>query len=117
MVRDRRQLPRRRAALDAADPKAEPAGNALAFDDSTTWFDPAVNDPAKMRPNLTDLRYPSGPRPLARIWWEGNGDLTINHDENRVTFRVGDTPTDVVIGPETRTQADLVTKLTGRSPA
>jgi hypothetical protein len=73
------------AVSGLADPAiADPAAPALTFDDSTLWPDGDEDTPA-----LTHLRYPSGTRPVIKIWWEGAGDLTIGHDRHTVTLNNG----------------------------
>ena len=61
---------------------AEPTATARVFDPSTLWADPATVDA-----DLSTYAYPSGLRPLAKVWWEGNGTLEIQHDADRVVLR------------------------------
>lgn len=90
-------------ALSQLDQRSSPTAPAHIFDDSTLWHE--LGDAA---PTLDDLRYPSGTRPLVRIWWTGSGDLEVNHDGNRITFRREGTETPVVVGPGLRTASAIV---------
>lgn len=69
----------------AGSPAREPVARARAFDDSTLWVDPDNAPPAA--PDLSHLDYPSGMRPLVRVWWEGEGTLEINHDGRTIRLR------------------------------
>jgi hypothetical protein len=86
--------------------RAQPTGAAHVFDDSTLWSLPNVASPT-----LADLRYPSGLRPLVRVWWTGSGDVEIAHDEHEIKLRKDGTVTPVVVGPGERTAASIVAKL------
>jgi len=91
------------AATGAVPP--EPLARARVFDTSTLWADPAV-----ATPDLPDLAYPSGMRPLVRLWWEGDGELTARHDGDTVTLR--HTGGEVVVRlPAGATAASLATRL------
>jgi hypothetical protein len=94
-----------------------PSAPALAFDDSTLWSDPAVSAQAT-RPNLADMNYPSGTRPLLKVWWEGAGDLYIAHDAETIRLRHGPAGAiaEVVLPPGQRTAGDLVTALMAALP-
>jgi hypothetical protein len=82
---------------------------ALLFDESGLWHDPNV--PA---PTLADLRYPSGPRALIRVWWEGDGDLTIAHDDHKVSLKHGsDAAVDVLLPPGKLKAADIAGRVQG----
>jgi hypothetical protein len=63
---------------------ADPAAAALSFDDSTLWADGNPD-----HPSLTDLRYPCGMRPLLKIWWTGEGAVTIVPDGHQIVLRAG----------------------------
>src|SRR5262249_48821452 len=51
------------------------------FDDTTLYFDPngfaAADYPGGTSPKMIGRFYPSGPRKLLKLWWEGDGDLFI----------------------------------------
>ena len=99
-------------SLNALAAASGPAGLAALFDDSTLWVDPAV-----AAPTLADLRYPAGRRALLRIWWPGNDDLLISHDEHTVTFKRIDGSTNAVTLPPGKTSAaDLGTLLKAQMP-
>lgn len=99
-------------SLNALAASAGPAGLAALFDDSTLWVDPAV-----AAPTLADLRYPAGRRTLLRVWWTGNDDLLISHDEHTVTFKRIDGSTNPVTLPSGKTSAaDLATLLKAQMP-
>ena len=99
-------------SLAALAANAGPAGLAALFDDSTLWFDPAV-----ATPTLADLRYPAGRRALLRVWWPGNDDLLISHDEHTVTFKRIDGSTNAVTLPPGKTSAaDLAALLKAQMP-
>lgn len=51
------------------------------FDDSTLWSLPGTG-PAP----LDQLHYPSGSRPLLKLWWEGTGDLYVRSEQSRLDF-------------------------------
>lgn len=86
--------------------RGEPTAPVHLFDDSTLWFDPSV-----ATPTLDDLHYPSGMRPLVRLWWTGASPLEIAHDGNLIRLRTGGTTTDVPVGPGVRTTASIVAAL------
>jgi hypothetical protein len=89
-------------------------GTPLAFDDSTLWFDPTglpASAAGAPRPNLADLHYPSGARPVVRVWWEGGGDLKIGQGGDRVTFTKDGADTVVRLGAGQRAPADVATAL------
>jgi hypothetical protein len=99
-------------SLTALTENGGPAALATLFDDSTLWFDPTVN-----APTLADLRYPAGRRALLRVWWTGDGDLQINHDDNSVVFKRGDGSTKQVDLPPGKTSAaDLAALLVAQMP-
>lgn len=101
-------------ALGALSETGGPAALAQLFDDSALWFDPATKAPG---PTLADLRYPAGRRALLRIWWTGDGDLQISHDEHTVTFKRADGSTkDVVLPPGKTSAADLASLLQTQMP-
>jgi hypothetical protein len=93
------------AALDGA---REPSGLAALFDDSTLWHDPANAAPA-----LADLRYPTGGRPLVKVWRaSGTPDFEISQEGHVVKIRNGANVTDVQIGPGKRSVQEIVDALT-----
>ncbi|MEM8960465.1 MAG: hypothetical protein AAGD38_03220 [Acidobacteriota bacterium] len=71
---------------DATVNRADLRALLRLFDDSTLWAPPGT-----MTPSLADLHFPSGPRPLIRIWWTGEGDVKVTHTGRSVTFIEGDT--------------------------
>jgi hypothetical protein len=89
----------------------EPTAPAQVFDDSTLWHLPAVPNPAP-----ADLRYPSGTRPLVRLWWTGSGDLEVAHDGHLIRLRNGAVDKPVPVGPGVRTTASIVAALTAAFP-
>jgi hypothetical protein len=94
-------------SLGAAANPPSPAAVADVFDDSTLWHEAGV-----AAPTLADLRYPSGPRPLVRLWWTGAGDLDVRADDHTITFRPGGgNPTDVQVPLTGATPMDLVARL------
>ena len=81
---------------------------AAAFDESTLWHDPTT-----AAPGLADLHYPSGGRPLVKVWRAGGSpELEIAHDGHVVRIRNGVNVTDIAIGPGKRTVDDVVSALT-----
>jgi hypothetical protein len=84
----------------------EPSGLAALFDDSTLW-----HDPARPGPGRADLRYPTGGRPLVKVWRTGDAELEILPTDNAIRIRGGAAPTDVPIGPGKRSVADVVAAL------
>ena len=80
-----------------ADP-ARPTAAARVFDPTTLW--PAAAPGAE-----TDRQgYPAGTRPLVRLWYEGEGELSVRYGGDTVTFRLAGTDTDVrLTSPETAT--------------
>jgi hypothetical protein len=101
-------LPSLRGAL-AGDRSTDTMDAAAVFDDSTLWFDPAT-----ATPGLADLRYPTGGRPLVKVWRaSGTPELQISPRGSVILIRDGATDTTVTIGPGARTVGDIVTALTG----
>ncbi len=80
-----------------ADP-TRPTATARVFEPTTLW--PAAAPGAE-----TDRQgYPAGTRPLARLWYEGEGELLVRYGGDTVTFRLAGTDTDVrLTDPETAT--------------
>ena len=77
------------------------------FDDSVLW-----NDPATATPTLADLRYPTGGRPLVKVWRSsGAPELEITQDGHVVKIRNGANVTDVALGPGARTVQELAAAL------
>jgi hypothetical protein len=93
--------------LAAVEGAREPSGLAALFDDSTLWHDPSRANPAR-----ADLRYPTGSRPLVKVWRSGSDALEISPRDNVIKIRGGAQPVDVPIGPGARTVADIVAALT-----
>jgi hypothetical protein len=94
-------------SLAAAANPPSPAAVADVFDDSTLWHEAGI-----AAPTLADLRYPSGPRPLLRVWWTGAGDLDVRAADHTITFRPGGgNPTDVQVPLTGATPVDLVARL------
>ena len=100
-------LPSLRGGLGAG--RADDTIDAAAvFDDSALWHDPAT-----AAPTLAELRYPTGSRPLVKVWRaSGSPDLQISASGHVVTIRNGTTDTPVPLGPGARTVGDLVAALT-----
>ncbi len=95
------------SSLGDAGAPDDVAALALLFDESGLWHDPSVPVPT-----LADLRYPSGPRALVRIWWTGDGELQIAHDDHKVSLKHGsDVPVDIVLPPGKLTAADIAAPL------
>ena len=102
------ELPTLRGALAQTATPADTQDGAAVFDDSTLW-----HDPASAAPSLADLRYPTGGRPLVKVWRAGgSAEMEIAHDGHLVKIRSGANVTDIVIGPGKRTVDDIVTALT-----
>ncbi len=99
------------SALEHAGPRSEWPASAHLFDDSTLWAEPGVT-----APTLADLRYPSGSRPLVRLWWTGNDPLEVAHDGDLIQLRTGGATTPIPIGPGVRTAASIVAQLTSAFP-
>ena len=102
------QLPTLRGALAASGGRSSfTLDVGSVFDDSTLWHDPAVAAPA-----LADLRYPTGGRPLVKVWRApGSPALEIAHDGHVVKIRNGASVTEVALGPGARTVEDLAKAL------
>lgn len=101
------RLPSVRGALAAASQAGFTLDAGATFDDSVLWHDPATAAPA-----LADLRYPTGGRPLVRVWrGAGASDLQISQDGHLVRIRDGATVHDVRLGPGPRTVEDLAAAL------
>jgi hypothetical protein len=85
-----------------ADP-AKPRAAARVFEPATLW--PAAAPGAE-----TDRQgYPAGTRPLVRLWYEGEGALTVRYGADKVTFKLGTTETDVPLAdPVTATSLAAV---------
>lgn len=79
--------------VDDDDDVLEAHGVRL-FDDTALSADPAEVDPARAR------IYPSDYRPVAKLWWEGAGDMEVRSDRFGLTFRLdGSDTTQTVPGP------------------
>jgi hypothetical protein len=76
------------------------------FDDSTLWLPPGTADPT-----LAHLRYPSGPRALVRLWWEGDGELEIAHDNHKVVFVGPAGRQEILLPPAPITSEQLAARL------
>jgi hypothetical protein len=102
------QLPSLRGALASTSrPSSFTLDAGSVFDDSVLWHDPAT-----AAPGLADLRYPTGGRPLVKVWRApGSPELEIAHDGYVVRIRNGATVTDVSLGPGARTVTDLASAL------
>ena len=94
-------------ALAAARPRA----TAATFDDSTltpitTMLAPGGTD------RLTAMIYPADSGAAVKVWWEGDGDLTIEHDANSITLRVdgADRPP-IVLRSDQASSADVAALL------
>lgn len=81
-LRSDRRFPLLSAVAASGAVPAEPTARARVFDTSTLWSAPTV-----AAPDLADHAYPSGMRPLVRVWWEGAGTLEIQHDADMVVLR------------------------------
>jgi hypothetical protein len=89
--------------VDNSDPALAPHAVRL-FDETTLWTDPA-GDGAR--------HYPSDLRPLAKLWWQGDGDMEIRSDRYGLTFRHSSGSTQTVPGPlAPMTTAEYLTFLT-----
>jgi hypothetical protein len=97
------------SSLGDAGAPDDVAALALLFDESGLWHDPGV-----AVPTLADLRYPSGPRALVRVWWTGDGELQIAADDHKLSLEHdAGAPVDVVLPPGKLTAADIVGLLQG----
>jgi hypothetical protein len=97
------------ALADAGIPD-DVAALALLFDESSLWHD----HNAAPVPTLANLNYPSGPRALVRVWWEGDGDLQLAHDDHTVSLKVGGgAPTVVVLPSGKLTAEEIATRVSG----
>jgi hypothetical protein len=107
-MRDDRHFPLLGSVAAAGVVPAEPVARARVFDASGLWPDPAVAAPA----DLSAFAYPSGMRPLVKVWFEGSGTLEVRHDNDVVTVRLGaaESPVRLPIGT---TAASIVTALQG----
>jgi hypothetical protein len=64
------------------------------FDDSTLY-----SAPSDASPTLADLHFPSGRRPLFKMWWTGAGAPTVACSRDTLTFDFGGGHTVVVHAP------------------
>ncbi|HEY5981718.1 MAG TPA: hypothetical protein VIT41_18990 [Microlunatus sp.] len=97
------RLPSVRGSLATAGATGFTLDGGAAFDDSVLWHDPAT-----AAPTLADLRYPTGGRPLVKVWRSsGAPELEISQDGHLVKIRNGAVVTDVALGPGARTVQDL----------
>lgn len=82
---------------------AEKPHHVRLFDDATLAFDPTFFDPAQNpggpAPNLAGRFFPSGRRPLLKLWWEGTGDLFIRVDRYQLVFNFTEGSTGAQIVP------------------
>jgi len=82
-LRDRSQLPLLAAVEHAGADPVRPTAAARVFEPGTRW--PAAAPGAE-----TDRQgYPAGTRPLVRVWYEGEGDLSVRYGADNVTFKQG----------------------------
>jgi hypothetical protein len=102
-LRDRNQLPLLGAVAHAGADPLRPSATARVFEESTLW-------PSAAPGTETDRQgYPPGTRPLVRVWFEGEGDLTMRYGSDKVTFKLGTTETDVPLAdPVTATSLAAV---------
>ena len=81
------------------DPAANPiAGNqhhhVRLFDDNSLFMMPRATSPT-----LADLYFPSGRRPLLRLWWEGADAPTVLADHDHIDFAFGAAGTVTIRAP------------------
>ena len=107
-MRDDRHFPLLSSVAAVGALPGEPVARARVFDSSSLWPDPTVAAP----PDLSAFAYPSGMRPLVKVWFEGDGTLEVRRDNDLVTLRHGgaETPVRLPIGS---TAAAMVTALEG----
>jgi hypothetical protein len=85
---------------------------ARVFDESTLW-----NDPTVAAPTLAVARYPSGARPLLRLWADPDAALAVAAHGDTVTITRGDGSTvDVRLPAGGATAAEVVPLLDGAVP-
>jgi hypothetical protein len=83
--------------LDPAVVRPMTHTRARAFDSQVLW--------AQGGAALEHRRFPSGTRAVVKIWWTGDGDMTIRHDRDSIVFSDGTTETPVALdGPLTPQQ-------------
>jgi hypothetical protein len=106
-LKENRSLPVLSATAAAGAAKPEASARARVIAANRLWSLPGV-----AAPGLADQRYPAGMRPLARVWWTGDGSLEVRPADNQVVLRTAGTehPVDV---PEGTTVPALVPALTG----
>jgi hypothetical protein len=74
----------------------------VALFDDTTLF----QEPRGTSPTLADLFYPSGQRPLLKLWWEGDDTPPqIRSDRDRLIFRFPPSTDQVILAPIAPTKA------------
>jgi hypothetical protein len=102
-LRDTTQLPLLAAVEHAGADPARPTAAARVFEPATLW-------PAAAPGTETDRQgYPPGTRPLVRLWYEGEGSLSVRYGADKVTFKQGAAETDVPLAdPVTATSLAAV---------
>lgn len=91
-MRDRSGLPMLSAVAHAGVEPFAPTAAARVFARPSLW--PALGASVA----IDQQNYPPGMRPLVRVWWEGDGDLTMKYDDSTVSTRLGgaDTVIDLI---------------------
>ncbi len=84
------------------------------FDDATLFLDPGV--PARgAAGGFAQRFYPSGRRKLLKLWWEGEGTLSLRPDRFQLVFRLEGQPEQVVAAPIAPMRAQEYARLLERS--
>lgn len=98
-------LPLLSSVANAGIPPSRPHARARVYEAAKLWAEPGVASP-----RADELAYPPGARPLVRMWWEGEGDLTARITRRSVVFRHGaaETTVDVPAGSTATSLAALL---------
>ncbi len=104
-LRDTSHLPLLSSVAHAGIDPLSPTAAARVFEPAQLWA------PSGGAVTADNLRYPAGARPLLKMWWEGDGDLTVKLGESGLTFRNGATETVVDLPAGAATPTAVVAKL------
>jgi hypothetical protein len=104
-LRENRSLPLLGATAGFGTPRPEVFARARVFPPNRLWTLPGI-----AAPTAADQRYPAGMRPLARLWWTGDGSLEVRPGDNEIVLRAAGTDHQVAV-PEGTTVAQLLASI------
>lgn len=105
-LRDTSHLPLLSSVAHAGIDPLAPTAAARVYEPAQLWA------PTGGATTADNLRYPAGARPLLKLWWDGDGELSVKYGESSLTFRKGaaETVVDLPVGAAA-TPTAIVAKL------